>query len=608
MGAGRRLGVPLMIAGLCATAGLGAQRASRATAINGLIVGQVVDARTGRPVSGATVWLGGTASGGVIRQTSPTRILTGTDGRFYFSSLNAGAYTVNSSKPGYLAGTAGRTAPEGPAPPIVLSAEAPVAEATIRMWRSATIGGSVVDEAGEPVVRVMVRALRKSIIGGRPLFGDAGFALTDDRGAYRIANLRPGDYVVLTSEPPRAFSRDIAREFKAHGGEGHTMLPMLQLDDYVVQLGTGAPVPPPPTNGQLRVYPQTFYPGTDAVSQAGIVSLGTGDEFLSADLALRPTAVTSVRGQVFGAELTNAPLLALIRADAEAMAPALAPVIAPAQRGGTFLFPAVAAGDYVLKVMAMTTDGGFQVSKPGDAVVWASVPITVGADPVNDLAVPLRPGLHIRGELHFSGAGQRPTGGLLQRVPIAVEPAYGGVLLSSMGDRSTITGRAAGSGSFDVGGLPGGTYIVRVTNSPQGWMFKGAYYGGRDISVEPIEMTTNLEGVVVEFTDRWTGLHGNVLGAQRPPETGTMVLVFPTDRSAWEGYGPAPRRLRSTMVNPNGTYNLDSLPPGDYYAVAVSQEDVSEWRDPNVLDALARRATRVTIRDDGKTNQDLRVR
>src|SRR5690606_31165264 len=127
-------------------------RASRATAINGLIVGQVVDARTGRPVSGATVWLGGTASGGVIRQTSPTRILTGTDGRFYFSSLNAGAYTVNSSKPGYLAGTAGRTAPEGPAPPIVLSAEAPVAEATIRMWRSATIGGSVVDEAGEPVV------------------------------------------------------------------------------------------------------------------------------------------------------------------------------------------------------------------------------------------------------------------------------------------------------------------------------------------------------------------------------------------------------------------------------------------------------------------------
>jgi hypothetical protein len=598
VGAGQRLGVLLVSAALAATAGLAAQRTS--PAINGLIVGQVVDARTGRAVSGATVWLGGAPNAaGVVRQAIPTRILTGADGRFLFAGLAAGRYLVVAGKSGYIA-----ESPDAPPPTVILNTETPAVEVAIQLARAAAIGGTIQDEAGEPLVRVAVTALRKAVVGGRPQFTQAGNSMTDDRGAYRISNLRPGEYLVAASSPPRAFSREIAREFKQHGGEGHSMGPLLQLEDFVLQLGGGAPLPPPPADGRLQVYPQAFYPGVDSASQAGVITLGSGDEFGSADLALRPSDVTSVRGQVLGPELTATPLLALIRADSESLAPTLSAVIAPAQKGGSFLFPAVPAGDYVLKVMAMTQEGTMW-RKPGEAVVWASFPLTVGSEPLEDVGVPLRPGLRVRGSMQFTGGVGMPGAGVLQRVPVAAQPAFGQVILSSMGDSSMITARASGTGTFDIAGLPGGTYIVRVTNSPPGWMFKGAYYGGRDISTEPIEISSDIDGVVIEFTDRWTGLQGSVRDAAN---TNAVVLVFPAERNAWEGYGTAPRRLRSAPVSPTGAYVVDSLPPGDYYAVARPSADVGEWRDPLALDALARSATRVTVRDDSKTTLDLRMR
>jgi hypothetical protein len=290
MGWSGRLGGLLAIVALTGTMSLAAQRPP--ARINGLIVGQVVDERTGRPVSGATVWLGGSPNAGVARQATPARILTGPDGRFLFTGLAAGRYLVVANKNGYLIDPA-----DGPAPPVALTAETPAAEVTVRLSRTAAIGGLVMDESGEPLVRVQVAALRKSVVGGRPQFTQVGASMTDDRGAYRIANLRPGDYLIAASVPPRAFGLDIAREFKQHGGEGHSMGPLLQLQDFVLQLGGGAPLPPPPTDGRLQVYPQTFYPGVDGVSQAGVITLASGDEFGSADLALRPSDVSSIRGQ-----------------------------------------------------------------------------------------------------------------------------------------------------------------------------------------------------------------------------------------------------------------------------------------------------------------------
>ena len=83
----------------------------------GLILGRVVDASTGRPVSGAVVAL----TGGPQRVQAPAipgqppqspapqpQLLTDSEGRFAFRFLARGNYQVSASKPGFSPGAFGR--------------------------------------------------------------------------------------------------------------------------------------------------------------------------------------------------------------------------------------------------------------------------------------------------------------------------------------------------------------------------------------------------------------------------------------------------------------------------------------------------------------------
>ena len=50
------------------------------------------------------------------------------------------------------------------------------------------------------------------------------------------------------------------------------------------------------------------------------------------------------------------------------------------------------------------------------------------------------------------------------------------------------------------------------------------------------------------------------------------------------------------------------MPPGDYYVVAVPEEQAADWRDPKTLEALARLATQVNIAEGEHKMIDLRLK
>src|SRR6187549_853691 len=95
------------------TQGRGTQPAVKPFVATGLILGRVVDAGTGRPVSGAVVLL----SGGPARvqgppvpgqpappPASPPQLLADSEGRFAFRQLTRGSYGLQATKPGYSSG------------------------------------------------------------------------------------------------------------------------------------------------------------------------------------------------------------------------------------------------------------------------------------------------------------------------------------------------------------------------------------------------------------------------------------------------------------------------------------------------------------------------
>lgn len=562
------------------------------------ISGQVVDGTTGRPVSAATVILS-------LAKMEGLPVVTGADGRFVFRVTPQDAsYTLTARKGGYAEGGSGRMRIGGALQPVQLNALTPSANVLIRVWKLGAITGTVTDEAGEPVVGVQVRALQRTASGGRRTFAPGGATMTtDDRGVYRVSNLPPGEYIVLTSPPapslkPTVFA-DIARTGRANGELAFMFggtTPFLEAGDAWLALSRGSVTPPPPRNGRLQIYPPTFHPSATALAQASTVTLGSGEERASIDIQLAPAAAARVAGLLADSSgpAANA-MLRLVPAGFEDMPGDLVASVSGTDASGGFAFAAVPPGQYTLR-------GRGRV--PGAGVLdttWVALPVTVSGDDIDGVVATLSPALRIRARMQYDGTSpqtQLAENGRFTTLPFTLESVNGPPENMTVGAASIEQGAI-------VFGYPPGRYRVRVMNSPQGWMFKSATLNGVDVSETPFDLTKDVDGLVLTFTDRWSGMSGAVQGTGADAAT---VLVFPTDAQLWMSAGPNSRRFKSARGTATRQFGIGSLPPGDYYAIAVRDEDAADWRDPAALEALAREAARVTILEGEHRTIDLQVR
>ena len=573
------------------TIGLAGQPARQADSRTGLIVGQVVDAAGGKPVSGAIVSIGGAA------RAAP-RILTGSSGRFVFRDLPPGNFTITAAKPGYAPGAYGRRRPSGPSQALRLDADERVGDVSVRIWKHAAIGGTVVDETGELVVRVQLRAWLRTIVGGRARLAPAGTTLTDDRGIYRFGGLLPGEYVVAAS----AFQ--IILPLTAAATQAIPIGPSaLLVRDFIYRLGEGTVTPPPPGD-RFSFYTPSYYAGAAEATHATLVAVASGEERLGADLQVYPTPTVRVSGMLVSPDGPG--VRQIVRLVPEGRLDTALQEDAPAtitDGDGDFVFPAVPTGRYTLRSTSAMQVGG-PSPLPDREMVWAATALQIGSIDLERLTVALVPALHITGRLEFESSSLRPSPARLAQIPLLVESADGD---GELGPIPLVHPNA--DGEFTSAGLVGGRYIVRVANSPAGWMFKSASYGGRDVSSTPIDLDGYDAGnVVITFTDRWSGINGMVQSRGRNPDPDALVVMFPTDPQLWTGYGATGRRVRGVRAGKHGDYVFSSVPPGDYYLAAIPDEKADGWQDPASLEDLARGATRVTVREGETKRQDLRTR
>jgi Carboxypeptidase regulatory-like domain len=584
--------------------------AAQAPAGDGAITGRVVDAVSGKPIAAALVSIRGSGLTANPLPNQPPQILTDVDGRFVFQRLGPGSYSIRATKGGYSEGASGRRRPDGESQTIQIGA-APAAEDTIvRMWKQGAIGGTVTDEAGEPMVGMPVRLLLRNKPGSTP-GGSGGFvaiarpyssvgnpAQTDDRGIYRFSGLAAGDYLVVAVLPPVSGTRSVLDDAAklGRGGSDLTSLAVegamrefrtvdvrapLRIGDAVVST-SGLTLLPPTAGGPLRIYPTTFYLGAATVTQAAPITLAAGEERGGIDIQLTPVPVARVSGTVLGSE-GPAPLarMRLAPAGSEALPNDLQAPTSVTDGAGNFVFAAVPAGQYTLRGALPGLQGSI------------SVPLTVAGLDVDGLVATARPAIRVTATLQFDGTTsppKGPDGGGPLSMPAFILDAADPVNAPDQ-LQATIIGNDRG---YVVTGYAAGRYRVRVPASPSGWMFKAAMLNGVDVSETPFDFTRDVTDLTLVFSDRWTGLSGAVQGRGADAAT---VLAFPTDASKWTGDGFAPRRFKSAATNARGEFAMSSLPPGDYYVVAVPDEQAEGWRDPSVLDTLARAAATVTILD-----------
>lgn len=622
-----------------------------------MILGQVVTGDTGTPVRRARVSLSGAELRG--QRTA----LTDDEGRFVFTQLPAGRYTMNASKAGFVTIAYGAKAPGRAGTPIQIEDGHKLDSRPMNLPRGGVVTGVVLDEYGEPSPGTPVRALRMVMRTGEKRLETAGTNTTDDRGMYRIYGLQPGQYIVTAQPRNQSLSGiqvNVAAEIEAAlaqmqqmgggggragmagrgGGRGGQLGELLQGmaggrgQQVLEQLQQQLDADGAPTVG----YAPVFFPGTTSPSGATAVDVEVGQERFGVDFQLQLVGTSRIAGVLSGhdgtvpsgAQITIAPL------DTLPGLPGASQTVRANQTGG-FTFRNVTPGQYRLtaraqirippaagavaqEVPAPQGRGGRGGRGQGPTeILWAQADISVDGRDLDGVALQLQKGMTVTGRVAFDGTRLLPPTDLSR---IRVNLATVGTQDAEFGNVPPAVVDA--TGRFTFTGVPPGRYTLRG-NAPAGtggpgvgqggalaaggsgtWVLRSSYAGGRETLDFPLEIgpNMNVSDAVLTFADRTTELSGMLQDAQGVATSDYSIIVFPTDAQYWV---PQARRIQSVRPGTDGRYTVRNLPPGDYALAAVTDVEPGEWYDPAFLQEMLGASMRITLNDGDRKTQDIRL-
>ena len=172
-----------------------ADQAPRPPAAPATIRGRVMRS-DGHPLSHAIVRLR-RAVGPIVNET-----MADEDGVFEFADVQPGQYRLVASKTGYVTLEFGRTRAGTPGEVVNLRGGEIRERLDFVLPRHAAIVGRIVDENGDPVEGASISVQQIRFAKGRRQLAavpDLGARRTNDLGRYRLFGLQPGDYVVAAS-------------------------------------------------------------------------------------------------------------------------------------------------------------------------------------------------------------------------------------------------------------------------------------------------------------------------------------------------------------------------------------------------------------------------
>ena len=527
--------------------------------------GRVLRGDTGAVVKRAIVRLAG-------QDTRDRRtVQTDDTGRYQFTDLQAGRYTVTVSKAGFITLAYGQKHPRQPALPIQVDAGRPLVNVNIVLPRGSVISGYVVDEDGEPMARAVVQVLRYVYRQGLRQIEPAGTDQTDDRGQYRVFDLEPGEYFVSVTLPRRR-GRFGAGGPGGRGGRsgrgGGGLFGALVIED-------------PNATGLAPSY----YPGVTMLREAVPLTLGLSQEMAGVSFAAQLVPMARVGGMVFGPDGSPARGTQVLLTSAEVMGRTPGSTLAGrVDRDGYFEVTNVPPGRYTVRAR----EGR---GRRDSAQVFASQEMTVDGQDITDLTMMLRHGAEIRGTLTFDGT-QMPDPSDLERLLVTTSPLNPTPFEQRGGSDAGIEP----DGGFVLSDIGGGPRLIRLNRLPDGLQLKAVYLQGRDVIDTPRDFAAGqtISGVTLVLTDQIAELAGMVHDEGGDAVTEFTVIAFPTDERLWQ---PQSRHIMASRPDQNAQYRMRGLPPGDYFLSVVEVVQQGEWFDPRFLDDLRRRAARVTLRD-----------
>ena len=519
------------------------------------IRGRIIAADSGRPLRRAQI-TAAPDSGSDTRTASTTA-----DGRYEIKNLSDGRYRISVSRSGYLPLQYGQRRPlEAPAF-LTITNHAAVDRIDFALPKMGLVAGRVTDETGEPITGVLVMAMQSMYVDGqRRLVCASAFNLrTDDTGQYRLPGLAPGTYVVMAT----------TRETWTRHTSGRD---------------------------EVMGFQQTYFPGTRDVAEARRVSVGVGQRIDGLDFSMIPARTASVSGTAVDSR--GRPLTGRGVGATQTIRGATggggnfsvgSGLVAP---DGTFTIKNVPPGEYKLQARGPS-------SGPGGEDEAAAQTVVVNGVDVDRVALVTSRGWSITGRIRTEN-GTAPAISLdrariIATVPDATNPRGG-----PPGGKTKIND----DWTFSVSDLFGPARLSM--NLPAGSAVKALLQDGRDLTDTALENkgADELTGVEIVVTNRITTVGGQLTGDSGTAVADGTVIVFGADPQKWLENS---RFVRAARPDSQGVWQIQGLPPGEYFAIAIDYVQDRTWDDPQYLASLRLRAQPVTLSEGRAQSVSLKL-
>ena len=513
--------------------------------VGGSISGRVVN-ESGQPVAGATTLVRRLNSSGGRTTT------TDAEGNFRANNLDRGLYVISANAPAHV------LLPSDP--PIYYRIGDTV---NLRLVRGGVITGTVMNSLGEPVVAVRVRATMVRDANGRPptlpLVG--GQYQTDDRGVYRLFGLLPGTYLVSA------------------GGAG---MQQFGFNPYDFDAPTYAP--------------------SSTRDNAAEVTVTSGEE-TNVDIRYRGEQGHTISGTVKVVAPTNAASISITAANGS-LASSGQIYQPPGGRG--FAFNGVSDGEYDLVAQEFSavqgaTMSALQLSEPKRVIIK-------GAS-VTGIELTTKPLGSVSGRIVMESSkipecrGKRP-------------PLWAETLVQFRRERNPekdspsnarmfgMSGSLDPQGAFVLRGLSAGKYQFEPVFHARYWYLQSIAMGKTDAAANwtMVKFGEHLTNLTITLAEGAASVRGKLESGE--PVPGTVLYLVPSEQ---DKAGDV-LRFFATEIGADGTFALNNLSPGRYWALAQTSTDsqiatVTKLRQPEA--AAARTKLRKTA-EAKKTELELK--
>jgi hypothetical protein len=493
--------------------------------------GTVVNSVTGEPVRRALVQV----LAGPSTVATPLAALTDSEGRFEFSALPEAVIFMGARKPGFFNEL--ELHPENYQPDIVhLTGD--TQSVVVKLLPESGIFGHVATVKGEPIEDSPVRILQEHIVDGRKRWEQRGRAMTDEDGQFRIANLVPGQYLLVTgpSLPGARFSVGRERSVREEG------------------FGT------------------MFYPGVPELEAATPIVISGGQQ-VQADFALKAEPIFRVSGSVVG-------LLAGMGAGLQFMSKAGEVIPAPVNfdmQSGRFEAK-VPAGVYVLQLRSSDSMGN---------VATADLPLVVSGD-VEGVSLALGSSIKIPISVELCPTAV-PAEHTDANQLIGAEPLSSVRLISTENRLVTEEFQADRNdkgGGLAVRNLTPGRYSVEIAPVAP-WYVNSVSSGTTDLLREDLVASPGRrpDPLEVVLRDDSAGVHGTIRVDGQP--AAGAVLLFSEQMSL--------AHAQIAVAAAGADFMFTGVAPGDYKVLAFDSIDGLEFRNPEVMNSYFSKASQLTL-------------